>query len=94
MHLATLLLHLRLSGHSSTRQRRKTVDAMLEKLRGHFNVSLVDLGPPDAVDEVALGVAAIGRSRREVREVLERIAEAIEAHPLAESLAPPKFQER
>ena len=94
MHLATLLLHLRLNGCSNPRLRRKTVDAIFEKLRSHFNVSLVDLGPSEPVDELRLGIAAVGRSRREVREVMEHIAEAIDAHPLAESLAPPQFQER
>lgn len=93
MHVATLLLYLRLDGCETPRQRRRAVQAMTRKLREHFNVSLADLGPESPPAVVQLAVAAVGRSRREAREPLDHVADAVAAHPRAVIVQPPKIED-
>ncbi len=88
MHVATVLLRLRLDDCSTPRQRRRAFDAITEKLRRHFNVSLAEVSPGRSPDEGILAAAAVGRSRREAREVLERVADAVAAHPHAALVEP------
>lgn len=58
----------------------------MDKLRRHFNISVAGtdgVGEPDAAVLVA---ASVGRTRRDARETLERVAEAVAAHPRVEVL--------
>ncbi len=85
MFLAMLRLELRIG--DGPRDRRRTVRAILEKLHRHFNVSVAEADRPGQPSESVLGVAAVATTRREAREILERVADAITAHPRAEVLA-------
>ncbi len=92
MYLATsaVVLKLRLGACRSARQRRKAVAAMMEKLRRHFNVAAADLAEEAPPDRAVLAFVAAGRHRREAREVLERLVEAVSAHPYALLDSPPE----
>jgi uncharacterized protein YlxP (DUF503 family) len=83
IHVSTLTVGLRFESMRTLRQKRRLVRGMVVKLRRHFNVAVVELGPLDRTDEAVLGVAAAGRSRAEAREALRHVAAALEAHPLA-----------
>ncbi len=83
MHLAAVRLDLRFDDCRTVSERRRRTKLILEKLRDHFNVSVADLGASSSVDETTIAAAAVGRDRRELREVLERIAEAVAAYPHA-----------
>jgi uncharacterized protein YlxP (DUF503 family) len=85
MYLAMLRLEVRIN--DAPRARRRTVQAMLDKIHGHFNVSVAEGNRPGHPSDSVLGVAAIGSSRKEVREVLDRVADAVSAHPRAEVLS-------
>ncbi len=84
MPVVSLVLELRLRGCSTPRQRRALVQAILGKLRRHFNVAGADVGPEDRPGEAVVGFASVGRTRREARDLLDRVAEAVAAHPSAE----------
>ncbi len=88
MPTSSLVLEVRLDGCGSARSRKAQAETILGKLRKHFNVAVADLTPDrDGVGGVAaLGFAAVGRTRREAREVLDRVADAVAAHPRAEIL--------
>jgi uncharacterized protein YlxP (DUF503 family) len=60
--------------------------SILETLHKHFNVSVAEGEEAREPDRAILIAAAVGRSRREVREILERVADAVAAHPRAEIL--------
>ncbi len=94
MHVAALVLHLQLDGCETQRQRRQALQAMTRKLREHFNISLADLGPDQPPAEVLLGAATVSRSRREARELLDRVADAVAAHPRVAIVEPPRFEDR
>lgn len=87
MTVVTLRIDLRIRPFLSSRDNRRQLQAIMDKLHRHFNVSVAgadgDGGTPDVVVLVA---AAVGRTRRDARETLERVADAVAAHPRAEVL--------
>ena len=87
MTIVTLRLDLRVSHCQSTRDLRRQMRAIMDKLHRHFNVSVADAEPEGRADQAVLLVAAVGRTRREARETIERVADAVAAHPHAEVLA-------
>lgn len=86
MSVVSLVLELRLAEVATARQKRSQVDAILGKLRRHFNVAVADLSRDSPAELTALGFATVGRTRREARALLERVADAVSAHPHAEIL--------
>ena len=87
MTVATLRLDLRVSHCQGPREKRRQMQAIMDKLHKHFNVSVADADGAGGPDEAVLLVAAVGRTRRDARETLERVADAVAAHPRAEVLA-------
>ena len=83
MTLATLQMVLVVSGCHSEKEKQKRMRAIMGKLHKHFNVSVADASD-DASAEARLVVAAVGRTRWEVRAVLERVADAVAVYPRAE----------
>ena len=84
MHLAMLRIEVRIG--QGFRSRRRTARAILDKIHRHFNVSVAEVDRPGHAPDRLLGFAAIAPTRREAREVLDRVAEAVAAHPRAEIL--------
>jgi uncharacterized protein len=82
MYLAMLRLEVRIN--DAPRAKRRTVQAMLDKIHDHFNVSVAEVDRSGHPSESVLGFASLGASRKEVREVLDRVADAVSAHPRAE----------
>ena len=86
MPAVSLVLEVRLAGCVSARERRDEAEAILGKLRKHFNVAVAELNR-EAVGEIAaLGFATVAKTRREARDLLDRVADAVSAHPRAEIL--------
>lgn len=86
MTVATLRLDLRFSPCYSARDTRRQLQAIMDKLHRHFNVSVAGSDGEGGPDTVILVAAAVGRARRDARETLERVADAVAAHPRAEIL--------
>lgn len=58
----------------------------MDRLHRHFNVSVASSEAAAGVGVAVLLVAAAGTTRRDVREVLARVADAVAAYPHAEVL--------
>jgi uncharacterized protein len=86
MTVQTLRLDLRLAGCSTLREKRKQLQAIVVRLHRHFNVSVAESDAEGGADRAMLVAAAVGRTRRESRETLERVADAVSAHPRIELL--------
>jgi uncharacterized protein YlxP (DUF503 family) len=86
MTVVTLRIDLRLNPCQSARDARRQVQAIMDKLHRHFNVSVAGSGGEGGPDRVVLLVAAAGKTRREARDTLARVADAVAAHPRAEVL--------
>jgi hypothetical protein len=87
MTVATLRLELLLADCHTNREKRRLMRAIMEKLHRNFNVSVAG-GDQDANPTHSdLTVAVAARTRREAREILARVADAVAAHPRAELLS-------
>jgi len=85
MYAAILRIELRIG--EGARARQRTVRAIVEKIHRHFNVSVAEVDRAGHASESVLGVAAVAVSRREAREVLDRVADAVAVHPRVEVLS-------
>lgn len=81
MHLATIRVTIEVE--SGLRSKRKTVQAILDKLHRHFNVAVAELEGVTHPTQSVLGIAALAPTRREVRSLLDQVADALVAHPRA-----------
>lgn len=61
--------------------------AITDKLHRHFNVAMAESDRESSPARSEFTVVTIARSRREARETLERVADAVAAYPRAELLA-------
>ena len=86
MHVATLRFAIRVRDCRAVRVKRKRVRAILEKLHKHFNVSVAEVEGHSHPSESILAAAAVAEGRREAREPLERIVDALAVHPRVELL--------
>jgi uncharacterized protein YlxP (DUF503 family) len=84
MTVATLQMVLLVGGCHSDHEKKKRMRAIMAKLHRHFNVSVAEVDRDHDPAEARLVVAAVGRTRREVRATLERVADAVAVHPRAE----------
>ena len=87
MTVVTLRLDLRVGPCQSPRDKRRQMRAIVDRLHRHFNVSVAEADAPGDPDQAVLVVAAVGRTRRDARDTIERVADAVAAHPRAEVLA-------
>jgi uncharacterized protein YlxP (DUF503 family) len=79
MYLALLTLEVSIA--DSPKAKRRTVQEMLDKLHRHFNVSVAEVDRSNHPSESVWGIAAVAATRKEVREILDRVADAVAAHP-------------
>jgi len=87
MYVASLRLELRVGDCATLRQKRRRLRRIVDRLRRHFPVAAAEVGRLDRPSEAILGFAAVGATRREARDVLILVAEALDAHPRAEVLS-------
>ena len=84
MHLASICVEVQIG--PSFRSKRKTIRLILDKIHRHFNVSVAEVEGESHPSKSTLGIAALGLSRREVRDTLDQVTHALVAHPRAEVL--------
>jgi uncharacterized protein YlxP (DUF503 family) len=82
MHVATLRLELRVA--DGFRSRRRIVETVVHKIHRHFNVSVAEVDREVFGTSTVLGVAVVAPSRREAREILDRVADVVGVHPRLE----------
>jgi uncharacterized protein YlxP (DUF503 family) len=62
------------------------VRSVLDRIRGGFNVSAAEVDTHDDVKVATLAFAAVGFETAAVQGALQKIAEALRVHPVAEYL--------
>ena len=85
MYLAMIRLEIRVL--EGSRVKRRAILAITDKIHRHFNVSVAEVDKILHSSESVIAVAAVGSTRREVRETLDRVADAVTSHPRAELLS-------
>lgn len=86
MTVSTLRLELRVAHCHTPGEARRQMRTIMAKLHRSFNVSVAAADRSGDPGAVMLLVAAVGPTRRQARETLERVADAVAAHPRAEVL--------
>jgi uncharacterized protein YlxP (DUF503 family) len=87
MTVASLRLDLRVVNCRSQGEKRRRMRVMMDKVHRSFNVSVAALEPAQDPLQITLAVVAVARTRREVRDLLARVADAVAVFPGAEILS-------
>jgi uncharacterized protein len=87
MTVAMLHLELLFGGCHTQREKRRRMRAIMDRLHRHFNVALAGADRAEDPAHDVLVAVAVGRVRRDARETLERVVEAVGAYPRAELLS-------
>jgi uncharacterized protein len=87
MHVGTLKVRLLIREARTLKDKRQVVRSILDRLRNEFNVSVAEVDELDTPKAAVLGVAAVAAEAQTAKAVLQRIAEALRRHPVAEYVA-------
>lgn len=87
MNVTTLRIDLQVVDGRTLGEKRRLLRAIFAKLRRNFNVSVAEVDRLDRPDSAAIGVVVVAATRREAREALDRVFEAVAAHPRLDVLA-------
>ncbi|MFL5341922.1 MAG: DUF503 domain-containing protein [Gemmataceae bacterium] len=84
MIVGSLTVRLLIREARSLKDKRQVVRSILDRLRNEFNVSAAEVDALDEYRAAVLGFAIVGREAKPVRDALQKIAEALRRHPIAE----------
>jgi uncharacterized protein YlxP (DUF503 family) len=87
MIVGSLLVRLLLRESRSLKDKRQVLRSIKDRLRNNFNVSVAEVEALDNRQLAVLGIAMVGSEAGPVRGSLEKIVEALRAHPVAELLS-------
>ncbi|MBM3983498.1 MAG: DUF503 domain-containing protein [Planctomycetes bacterium] len=86
MVIGSLRARLLVRGARTLKDKRQVVRSVLDRMRGAFNVSAAEVDTHDDVKVATLGFAAVGFEVAAVQGALQKIADALRVHPVAEYL--------
>ena len=78
--LATLIIHIRISGCSSLKEKRGYIKPLISRLHREFNVSVAEMDLQDKWDEAIIGCAMIGNDHAFLQSALGNVAKWVEGH--------------
>ena len=86
MVIGTLSARLLVRESRTLKDKRQVVRSVLDRMRAAFNVSAAEVDTHDDVKVATLGFSAVGFEHAAVQGVLQKIADALRVHPVAEYL--------
>jgi uncharacterized protein YlxP (DUF503 family) len=84
MVVGILRLTLLIPGSRSLKDKRRAVHKIVDRARGHFNVSAAEVGDNELWQKAQLGFAVVSNDRMFVNEVLEKVVRDVERMAVAE----------
>ncbi|MFQ5513390.1 MAG: DUF503 family protein [Myxococcota bacterium] len=84
MLIAAALIELALAEAESLKARRRVANAVKDRLRGRFNLSVAELSDPDDRHSICIGCVMVGVRPDHLRTQLEKVVRYVEALGLAE----------
>jgi uncharacterized protein YlxP (DUF503 family) len=82
----SLKVRLRVRESRSLKDKRQVVKSILDRLRHGFNVAAAEVEARENHQLVVLGFAVVGAEAAGAKATLDRIADALRKHPVAEFL--------
>ena len=86
MVIGSLQCRLLVRESRTLKDKRQVVRSVLDRMTAAFNVSAAEVDTHDDVKVATLGFAAVGFEHASVRGALQKIADALRVHPVAEYL--------
>jgi uncharacterized protein YlxP (DUF503 family) len=86
MYIGSLTARLLVRDSRTLKDKRQVVRSILDKARAGFGVAAAEVGGLDDVKVADLAFAAVGPEAALVRGVLQKLADALRRHPVAEYL--------
>lgn len=77
-------ISLRLHGCRSLKEKRKVVQAMIQRLQNRYHASVAEIGKNDVYQRAEIGFALVANSGRLANAVLDKMIDTAEALNLAE----------
>jgi uncharacterized protein YlxP (DUF503 family) len=84
MIVGSLKVRLMIREARTLKDKRRVVRSILDRLKNEFNVSAAEVDALDEYRTAVLGFAMAGWDGKAVRDALQKIAEALRQHPVAE----------
>jgi uncharacterized protein YlxP (DUF503 family) len=84
MTVGSLEVRLLVREARSLKDKRQVVRSILDRLRHDYNISIAEVDHLDDYRQVTLGIVMVGWDGKQVRDTLQKIAEALRRHPIAE----------
>lgn len=84
MHVGALKVRMFVRESRSLKDKRQVVRSIVDRLKNGFNVAVAEVGARDHHQMVLFGVATVGEEAVEVKTTLDRVADALRKHPIAE----------
>ena len=84
MLIAACLIQLAVPAPNSIKARRRVANAVKERIRQRFHLSVAEVGDSDERQEAVIGCVELGNDPRVMRERMERVIRYVEALGIAE----------
>lgn len=81
MHLGTLIIHLHIPQSQSLKAKRHVINAIKDRLRNKFNISVAEVGANDLWQRCELGIAMVANDQRFVNSVLDQVENFVASRP-------------
>jgi uncharacterized protein YlxP (DUF503 family) len=86
-YLGSLEVRLRVRESRSLKDKRQVIRSIQDRLREQFRVCIEEVDARDQWQLAVLGIATVGDSYADVKQLLDQIAQALRKHPIAEFLS-------
>lgn len=84
MYLGAMRVRMIVRESHSLKDKRQVLNSIKDKLKNNFNVSVAEVDEQENRQMIVLGIGMIGNESQHVRNGLEKIAQALRFHPIAE----------
>jgi len=84
MKVACCSIRFHLHGNRSLKEKRRVANAIRDRLKNKFNISIAEVADQDVWQSLHLGFAAVGSDSRYLEGLMEQVLRAIDGMHLAE----------
>lgn len=84
MYVGAMKVRMIVRESHSLKDKRQVLSSIKDKLKNGFNVSVAEIDEQENRQMIVLGIGMVGNESQHVRHELEKIAQALRKHPIAE----------
>ncbi len=81
MIVGTCWIDLQVPGIRSLKEKRRVIKSMKERLKGHFNISIAEVGALDTWQRAEIGIACVGNDSGHVDGLIATVLDRIRSDP-------------